>query len=103
MQEEVWVRDAYACADPAHKLPIRVINEQPWGNHFAANMLIAPSGEELKNFEPEWLLIQAPSFKADPATDGTRKSNFAVISASLPQYAGRSMGSGCVCLRRSGT
>jgi phosphoenolpyruvate carboxykinase (ATP) len=79
-KEEVWVRDAYACADPAYRLNIRVINENPWSNLFAHNMFLRPEEHELENFEPEWHIIQAPGFKADPAVDGTRQHNFAVLS-----------------------
>lgn len=79
-KEEVWIRDAYACADPAYRLSIRVINENPWSNLFAHNMFLRPAENELENFEPEWYIIQAPGFKADPAVDGTRQHNFAVLS-----------------------
>jgi len=79
-KEEVWVRDAQACADPAHRMNIRVINEHPWSNLFAHNMFLRPAEEELAGFEPEWQIIQAPGFTADPAADGTRQHNFAVIS-----------------------
>jgi ATP-dependent phosphoenolpyruvate carboxykinase len=30
-------------------------------------------------FTPEWTLLCVPSFLADPATDGTRQSNFAIL------------------------
>jgi phosphoenolpyruvate carboxykinase (ATP) len=79
-KEEIWVRDAYACADPAHRLNIRVINENPWSNLFAYNMFLRPTEKELENFEPEWHIIQAPGFKADPLADGTRQHNFAILS-----------------------
>jgi phosphoenolpyruvate carboxykinase (ATP) len=79
-KEEVWIRDAYACADPAYRLNIRVINENPWSNFFAHNMFLRPEENELENFEPDWHIIQAPGFKADPAVDGTRQHNFAVLS-----------------------
>ena len=79
-KEEVWVRDVYACADPAYRLQIRVINENPWSNLFAYNMFLRPEENELENFEPEWHIIQAPGFKANAAVDGTRQHNFAVIS-----------------------
>ncbi|MFZ1372077.1 MAG: phosphoenolpyruvate carboxykinase (ATP) [Ferruginibacter sp.] len=78
--EELWVRDCYACAEEAYRLKIRVINENPWSNLFCYNMFIRPEEKDLENFEPEWHIIQAPSFKADPAVDGTRAENFAVIS-----------------------
>lgn len=78
--KEIWVRDCYACASEQYKLSIRVINENPWSNLFCYNMFIRPKAEELTTFAPEWSIIQAPSFKADPATDGTRQHNFAMIS-----------------------
>ncbi|MDB5232210.1 MAG: pckA [Chitinophagaceae bacterium] len=79
-KQDIWIRDVYACAEPKHRMNIRVINENPWSNLFAYNMFLRPCEEELENFEPEWHIIQAPSFKADPATDGTRQHNFAIIS-----------------------
>ena len=79
-KNDVWVRDASACADPAYKLNIRVINENPWSNLFAYNMFLRPTEAELENFEPEWHIIQAPGFKADPLIDGTRQHNFAIVS-----------------------
>ncbi len=79
-KDEVWVRDAYACADPAHRLNVRVINENPWSNLFVSNMFLRPDETELENFEAEWHIIQAPGFKANPAEDGTRQHNFAIIS-----------------------
>ncbi len=79
-QPEIWQRDAYACADPAYRLNIRVINQNPWCNHFVANMFLSPTEQELVDFEPDWLVIQAPGFFADPETDGTRKGNFTILS-----------------------
>ena len=61
-------------------LNIRVINEMPSSNLFALNMFITPQEEELENFKPDWHIIHAPSFKANPKKDGTRQHNFAVIS-----------------------
>ncbi len=79
-REEVWVRDAYACADPNYRLNIRVINENPWSNLFAYNMFLRPAKSELENFKADWHIIQAPGFKADPKVDGTRQHNFAMVS-----------------------
>jgi len=78
----VWVRDSYVCADPKYRLNIRVINENPWSNLFAYNMFLRPTESELENFTADWHIIQAPDFKADPATDGTRQHNFAMVSFS---------------------
>ncbi len=80
--KDIWVRDCYACADPAYRLNIRVINEQPWSNLFAYNMFLRPKAEELDGFVPEWHIIQAPGFRADGANDGIRQHNFAIVNFS---------------------
>jgi phosphoenolpyruvate carboxykinase (ATP) len=79
-KDEVWVRDAAACADSNYRLNIRVINENPWSNLFAYNMFLRPEEEALEDFNPDWHIIQAPSFKADCTVDGTRQHNFAIVS-----------------------
>lgn len=78
-EKEVFVRDAYACADEAYKLNIRVINEYPWSNMFAYNMFLRPSEAELEQFSPEWTVVNAPGFMANPGEDGTRQHNFAIL------------------------
>lgn len=77
--KEFYVRDVYACADPRYRTGIRVINEYPTSNLFAYNMFIRPDDEALKDFEPEWVLLNAPGFRATPAEDGTRQHNFSII------------------------
>ena len=77
---DVYVRDAYACADPEHRMNIRVVNEVSWGNMFAYNMFLRPTDAELENFLPEWHIVCAPGFKADPEIDGTRQHNFAILN-----------------------
>jgi phosphoenolpyruvate carboxykinase (ATP) len=79
-KQEIWVRDCYACAHPEYHINIRIINENPWSNLFAYNMFLRPKEKELENFDPEWTIIHAPDFKADPEVDGTRQGNFAIIS-----------------------
>jgi phosphoenolpyruvate carboxykinase (ATP) len=77
--KEVFVRDCYACADKDYKLNIRVITEFPWSNQFAYNMFLRPTNEELEGFIPEWTVINAPGFMANPTEDGTRQHNFAIL------------------------
>jgi len=78
--KEVWVRDAYACADPAFRLNIRVVNETPWANLFCNDLFLRPSAEEIQTQQPDWVILQAPSFQADPAMDGTRQGNFTIVN-----------------------
>lgn len=79
-KEEVYVRDSYACAADDYRLNIRVITETPWANMFAYNMFLRPEENELKDFKEDWLLVNAPSFMADPERDGTRQHNFAILN-----------------------
>ncbi|MBT8319220.1 MAG: phosphoenolpyruvate carboxykinase (ATP), partial [Gramella sp.] len=80
--KEIYARDAYACADDNYRLNIRVINEYPWSNLFAFNMFLRPDNDKLANFNEDWLVVNAPGFKADPAVDGTRQENFAILNFS---------------------
>ncbi|WP_026897665.1 phosphoenolpyruvate carboxykinase (ATP) [Daejeonella oryzae] len=76
--KEIYIRDAYACADQDHKLNIRVVTETAYQNLFANNLFLRP--DCISESEPEWSIIAAPGFLADPATDGTRQSNFAILN-----------------------
>ncbi|MDN6281137.1 MAG: phosphoenolpyruvate carboxykinase (ATP) [Psychroflexus sp.] len=78
--QEIYVRDAYACADEDYKIKIRHINEYAWSNMFTHNMFLRPTEAELENFSPEWTVINAPGFYADPEVDGTRAKNFAILN-----------------------
>ena len=77
---EVWIRDCYACADARYRLNIRVINEQPWGNLFAYNMLLRPLEKDIENFSPEWSVISLPGLKLDPKECGIRHTNASLVS-----------------------
>ena len=68
--------DAFAGADPAERLSVRVVTESAWHALFAQTMFIVPTDEELAAAEPEALILHAPTFTADPAADGTRATNF---------------------------
>ena len=78
--KDMYIRDSYACADDNHRLNIRVVAENPWSNMFAHNMFLRPTDDEIQNFSPEWHVVCAPGFMADPEIDGTRQHNFAVVS-----------------------
>jgi len=80
--QELYVRDCYACAHEDYRLNLRVITEYPWSNLFAFNMFLRPDGQELMDFNPEWTVINAPGFRADPGKDKTRQHNFAILNFS---------------------
>jgi len=76
----VYARDVYACADPEYRMKIRVVMEFPWSSLFVNNMFLRPSTEELETFEPDWVVLCAPGFRANPAVDGTRQHNFSILN-----------------------
>ncbi len=78
--KEIFVRDSYACADAKYRTNIRVVTEQAYHNIFANNLFLRPTAEEILSFDPEWTIINAPGFKADPSIDGTRQHNFAILN-----------------------
>jgi phosphoenolpyruvate carboxykinase (ATP) len=77
--KEIYVRDSYVCSDKNYRMNVRVVTETPWSNLFCYNMFLRPEMSELDNFQPEWHVICAPGFKADPEVDGTRQPNFAIL------------------------
>lgn len=80
IEKDVYVRDAYACADQNFRLNLRVVTEHAWSNQFAYNMFLRPTEEEIEHFLPEWHIVCAPGFIADPEIDGTRQHNFAILN-----------------------
>ena len=77
---ELWVQDLLAGADPKQRLAIRLVSESPWHALFARNLFIRPEGDgALAGHRPEFHILHAPSFAADPARDGTRSEAYVVI------------------------
>lgn len=70
-QPEVFVQDLYGGADLNHRLPTRVITRHAWHNLFIRNLLIRPVEADLKDFDPQFTILQMPEFEADPAKHGT--------------------------------
>jgi phosphoenolpyruvate carboxykinase (ATP) len=78
-ERKIFVRDAYACANDEFRLTIRVVTETAYQNLFANNLFISPLQAD-PNLRPEWTIITAPGFKANPEIDGTRQANFCIIN-----------------------
>ena len=78
--KDVFVADCHAGADPAYRLSVRVITESAWHCLFARNMFIRPSTDQLKDFAPDFTILQAPTCLADPAKHGTRSETFILVN-----------------------
>ena len=79
-QQETYIHDGYVCSDDNYRLNVRVLAEYPWSALFANNMFLRLEGPEVDGFAPEWTVVCAPGYKADPAKHGTRQANFAIIN-----------------------
>lgn len=79
---DLYVKDAYACADPAYRLNVRVISELPWAALFVGNLFLRPTAEEISVMQPDWVVLHAPGFTADPKRYNLRAGNFAILNFS---------------------
>jgi phosphoenolpyruvate carboxykinase (ATP) len=80
------VRDLYACADPAHRLRVRLVSESAWHTLFAHNLFIRPEPDELAAFEPNFLILHAPEFSPDPERHGIRRPSSGPTAAVVLDY-----------------
>lgn len=76
---ELYVRDVFAGANPRYRLPVRVITEYAWHNLFAHNMFLTDSDTQFDSARG-FTVVSAPTFRADPARDGTRSEVFVLVN-----------------------
>jgi phosphoenolpyruvate carboxykinase (ATP) len=71
-RKELFVQDCYGGADPAYRFPARIITDTAWESLFAYNMFLHANPDPSKEFMPEFTVLVASGFEADPEIDGTR-------------------------------
>jgi phosphoenolpyruvate carboxykinase (ATP) len=87
----LYVQDTIAGADRSVSINVRIITEYAWHSLFMRNMLeavnsrsaleAAAKGElDLNKYKPEYTIICAPSFKANPQEDATRSEVFILVN-----------------------
>lgn len=79
-QQELYVADLFGGSQPEYRVNVRVINQMAWHNLFVRTLLVRPTTEELAGFEPEYTIINLPSFKADPARHGSRSDTVIAVN-----------------------
>jgi phosphoenolpyruvate carboxykinase (ATP) len=77
---ELFAKDLFGGADLTHRISARVITEYAWHSLFVHQLLIRPTAEELKGFDPEFTIIDLPSFNADPARHGTASQTVIAVN-----------------------
>lgn len=73
-----FVQDLYAGADPSYRMNVRVITEYAWHSLFARNMFVRPETAEAR--DPDFTVIDLPSFRADPKRHGCRSETVIAVS-----------------------
>jgi phosphoenolpyruvate carboxykinase (ATP) len=63
--KKLYVMDGYCGANPETRIGVRVICEVAWQAHFCKNMFIRPTEEELKDFHPDWTILNASKTQCD--------------------------------------
>lgn len=77
--KNLFVQDVAAGADLKYQRKIRIITEYAWSALFSKNLFINTPPAIT---EPDFTIIQAPGFKAEPEIDSTRTSAFIIIDFS---------------------
>ncbi len=79
-KDTLFVQDLFGGSQPEHRVRVRVINELAWHNLFIRTLLVRPAAEELADFDPEYTIIDLPSFVADPARHGCRSETVIAVN-----------------------
>ncbi|WP_295443671.1 phosphoenolpyruvate carboxykinase [Sphingorhabdus sp. EL138] len=79
-KDKLYVADLFGGSQPEHRVNVRVINEFAWHNLFIRTLLVRPAPHELASFEPEYTIIDLPSFRADPARHGCRSETVIAVN-----------------------
>ena len=80
--DKLYVADLFGGSQVEHRVNVRVINELAWHNLFIRTLLVRPTADELADFEPEYTIIDLPSFRADPARHGCRSETVVAVNLS---------------------
>jgi phosphoenolpyruvate carboxykinase (ATP) len=79
VDKDLYLQDAFIGAHLDHRRSLRVYTETAWASIFAENLFRRPTAEELAAFVPNFTILDVPSFKADPATEGTRSETAILV------------------------
>ena len=77
--KRLFVVDAFCGANKDTRMAIRFIVEVAWQAHFVENMFIKPTEEELKNFEPDFVVYNASKAKVENYKELGLNSETAVV------------------------
>ena len=79
-QGDLFVQDLFCGADQKYRLSVRYVSPNAWHMAFVRNMFVRPELAALADFAPNFTVLHAPEFQADPAKHGTRTGTFIVLN-----------------------
>jgi phosphoenolpyruvate carboxykinase (ATP) len=79
-ERPAYAQDCFIGAHPGHRRSLRVYTETAWASIFARNLFRRPEADQLADFQPNFTIINVPSFQADPATEGTRTGTAILVN-----------------------
>jgi phosphoenolpyruvate carboxykinase (ATP) len=78
--KEIFVEDLRAGADTTYQLRVRLISEFAWHALFAKQLFIRAQSHDSHNLSPDFTVVVAPGFQADPLVDNVRSKAVIAIN-----------------------
>lgn len=79
--KRLFIIDAFCGASAEHRLSVRIITEVAWQAHFVKNMFIRPTEEELKDFKPDFVVMNGSKVtNPDWKEQGLNSENFVAFN-----------------------
>ncbi|MFB0982157.1 MAG: phosphoenolpyruvate carboxykinase (ATP) [Alteromonadaceae bacterium] len=80
-EQRLFVVDTYCGANADTRLKVRFITQVAWQAHFVKNMFIRPSEEELKDYEPDFVVMNGAKTTNDKWQEqGLNSENFVAFN-----------------------
>ncbi len=79
-KDKLYVADLFGGSQPEYRVNVRIINELAWHSLFIRTLLVRPTEDQLSSFEPEYTIIDLPSFRADPKRHGCRSETVIAVN-----------------------
>ena len=78
--QELFVQDLYASSDPDQRVRVRLVSTGAWQALFARHIFIHPPRHDLHAFRPDYVILHAPRFHAQPEIDGVHSYTSITLS-----------------------
>jgi len=84
--KKLYVVDGYAGANEDSRIKVRFIMEVAWQAHFVKNMFVRPSDEDLENYVPDFVMLNAAKTNNPDWKDMKRSDGVAINSENFVAF-----------------